>query len=153
MAALFCHQKKFWMDVTKTVFRGVIERWGNRRDLWMNCIQFSPLFHCFHHLADSLLLLQGQIYPVFKQFFEFRVQLHHLVFSKELGKRDTEPGTDCLQGRNRGNSVPSEHISNGGCLTRAFTFMVSLPTCTYFIRKMGVIIRIHKYRIYTHIDT
>ena len=82
---------------------------------------FCVMAHSFEHLDGCGFLARSETDPTVKQFLHVRRQFDHICVGKELRHGDAESSAYRLKGRNGGNGISSEDVSDSGlCQTALF---------------------------------
>lgn len=82
---------------------------------------FTVVAHGFEHLDGCGFLARCETDPTVKQFLHIRGQFDHIRVSEELRHSDAKSFAYRLKGRNGGNRISSENVTDSGlCQTALF---------------------------------
>ena len=82
---------------------------------------FCVMAHSFKHLDGCGFLARSETYPAVKQFLHIWGQLDHIGVGKKLRHSDAESLAYRLKGRNGGNGISSEYVTDSRlCQTTLF---------------------------------
>ncbi len=81
---------------------------------------FAVAAHGPEQLNDRGFLIWRQADPAVEQLLHLRRELHHFRIGKKLGHCDAKAFADRLEGRNRGNRIPPENVSDRRLRQAAF---------------------------------
>lgn len=73
-------------------------------------VLFAVFAERLYNAQHGGFLLWRQEDPSVKQLFQFRAELHHIVFREELSGRNAKTAADRFQRGNRRGGVPLEYI-------------------------------------------